>query len=409
MSSFTWLDYDERERRKMLDIVSMFSERETRDELGIGSIRDAFADMLFPGTSTIQTRARYFLFIPWMYQRLERARTKSANIRDVARQEEIRLINIIEGSDDADGNIGRLARAGLQRLPSNIYWLGLDRWGIRLYKGSQDQYHRSLDAFYAYRERGTRHAEDGRGDLVGSHYAGNWDPGIPEPPADFPKQASMRLLPHEAVYLRERLQFKASDSLLAFLVTSCSLTSWPETPWMHPQFTLFPSHIQEQLFHARNFAEIIHGAALLYNLMLAQKRGVDNWIDAYKNALNKWIEAMQGRLAELQRWNITQFWLTSRQFGAHISTLTVQFVERWINIALQPARLQTIATDSDARNLIHQREQFLKRGLARLDNQRSLDLWSGAAGAAALQYRWPTAWRIVSDIQEGLIKAGTYA
>ena len=69
MSAFVWLDYSERERRKMLDVVDLFGEHDTRDELGIGSVRDAFADMLFPGTSTIMTRARYFLLVPWTYQR----------------------------------------------------------------------------------------------------------------------------------------------------------------------------------------------------------------------------------------------------------------------------------------------------------------------------------------------------
>lgn len=60
MSAFVWLDYSERERRKMLDVVDLFREHDTRDELGVGSVRDAFADMLFPGASTIMTRARYF-------------------------------------------------------------------------------------------------------------------------------------------------------------------------------------------------------------------------------------------------------------------------------------------------------------------------------------------------------------
>lgn len=46
----------------------MQNEPGTLDELGIGSIRDTFSDELFPGTSTIQTRARYFLFVPWIMQ-----------------------------------------------------------------------------------------------------------------------------------------------------------------------------------------------------------------------------------------------------------------------------------------------------------------------------------------------------
>lgn len=42
MSTFVWLDYSERDRRKMLDVVDLFREHDTRDELGIGSVRDAF-------------------------------------------------------------------------------------------------------------------------------------------------------------------------------------------------------------------------------------------------------------------------------------------------------------------------------------------------------------------------------
>jgi len=60
-SSFTWLDYSGKDRQKMLDVLSALKEHETRDELGIRRSRqDAFSDMFFPGTSTIQTRARYF-------------------------------------------------------------------------------------------------------------------------------------------------------------------------------------------------------------------------------------------------------------------------------------------------------------------------------------------------------------
>ncbi len=32
-------------------------------------------------------------------------------------------------------------------VPSSVYWQGLARWGIRLFPGSQTQYHRSLDGY----------------------------------------------------------------------------------------------------------------------------------------------------------------------------------------------------------------------------------------------------------------------
>jgi len=123
-SSFTWLDYSEKDRQKMLDILSALKEHETRDELGIGVVRDAFSDMFFPGTSTIQTRARYFLFVPWMYRGLEEKKVPSFKIERRARDEEIRLIYALLESSDTNGVIGKDAKKNLQRLPSSIYWQG---------------------------------------------------------------------------------------------------------------------------------------------------------------------------------------------------------------------------------------------------------------------------------------------
>ena len=47
-SAFGWLDTDNEQRRKMFEVVDLFKDEETVDELGIGSIRDALADAMFP-------------------------------------------------------------------------------------------------------------------------------------------------------------------------------------------------------------------------------------------------------------------------------------------------------------------------------------------------------------------------
>jgi len=123
-SSFTWLDYSEQDRRKMLDVISLFREQTTRDELGIAAIRDIFANLFFPGVSTIQTRARYFLFIPWIYQDLISRKTTSQQVGGKLRQQEVDLINILAGRADNDGTIGKVSKAALKRLPSSVYWYG---------------------------------------------------------------------------------------------------------------------------------------------------------------------------------------------------------------------------------------------------------------------------------------------
>ena len=64
MSSLAWVDFDEAERQRAQRIMALFQERESRDELGLGAIRDSISENLFPGTSTIQTAcATCFLFL----------------------------------------------------------------------------------------------------------------------------------------------------------------------------------------------------------------------------------------------------------------------------------------------------------------------------------------------------------
>ena len=50
-----WIDFSKEDRQKALDVINFLSEQRAVDELGIGIIRDAFANYFFPGTSTIQT------------------------------------------------------------------------------------------------------------------------------------------------------------------------------------------------------------------------------------------------------------------------------------------------------------------------------------------------------------------
>lgn len=61
-----WIDFSKRDRDKVLDILQLFAEKTAMDELGIGSVRDAFANIFFPGTSSIQTRAKYFFIVSYL-------------------------------------------------------------------------------------------------------------------------------------------------------------------------------------------------------------------------------------------------------------------------------------------------------------------------------------------------------
>lgn len=77
MLSLGWVDFSKSDRNMVLSVLRQLTEPGAIDELGIGTIRDGFANILFPGTSTIQTRAKYLFLIPYICLELERGICRS--------------------------------------------------------------------------------------------------------------------------------------------------------------------------------------------------------------------------------------------------------------------------------------------------------------------------------------------
>lgn len=397
-SSFSWLDYSDQDRQKTMDVIELFRESDTRDELGIGRVRDTFSNLLFPGTSTIQTRAKYFLFIPWIYLDLERREVPSDRIESRARREEVKLIYSLLESEDTDGVIGEVAKGDLIRMPSSIYWQGLEVWGIRLFSGSRRQYHHSLDAYY--RSRSFQY-KDEDGNLITQGRRPNWHPGIPSPPADFPDQASLKLTDEEASYLHERLLTNAGESLLTYLVDQKEIIPESQFPWQISQTQELPEPLATWLYHARNFSEMVWGAPLLYNLMLAELDQNDDLEETYREKIREWVALFGEREAVFKTWDRNEFWeIIHREYG-RMPIPTKRFIDSWWDLSLEAPEL--VADSSEARALIRRRERSLKKGQARLFSQRAREMWGGAAGTAQLDYRWGTGVRqIIQDIIQGL-------
>lgn len=386
----------------MRDVLDMFREQDTRDELGIGVIRDAFADLLFPGTTTIQTRARYFLFVPWIYLSLEQKRVSTARFAIRLRQDETYLTRCLLANDESEGVIGRVSGDKLQRLPSNIYWLGLRSWGIRLFPGGQSEYHRSVDSFYASIGRALSAREE-HSEEFGLRR--NWQGGIPRAPEGFPVSATLQLTREESRYLCERIiaaeTHTGEESMLAFLARRGEAVAC-DFAWVHPLAPEAPGHIQRWLEHMRCFSECVHGGALLYNYMLARLDRRDELVDEYRGALAAWSSMIDEREAALARWDRDDFWRLVSESGAIVSRWTRDFVDDWFGVALDPARRASLISDVPAQSLIEQRERRLKRGRARLVNKRALENWSGYSGTGRLAFRWNVASRLLDDIYEGL-------
>ncbi len=396
-SSFTWVDFSEEDRHRIKEVLYLFRDREIREELGVGTVRDAISDILFPGTSTLHTRAKYMLFIPWIFMEREKRRTSSQKIEEESRMDELALSSFLKDAGETDGVIGMVAGQSLKILPSYMYWSGLGIWGIRKFEGSINQYFRSLDQYYIYLDSAVRSETE----QMHPNIRSNWDPNIVKPSAGFPKKPTLNLTYDEAEYLRDKIKTNCRNSLLAFLVSETESVNI-DFIWEHPQFGHFNKEHKNIVRHARNFSEVIHGASLLYNFMLSQEIEQSEWIDKYKKKIKSWDNEIKSRFHEIANWDLNEFWEIIFNQNNQIPRLTKRFIEQWINQVHTKKNLARIHDDQKAKSLIYNREVRIKGNRSRLKNKSMLSKWAGAAGAYKLNFRWRIVQRIVNDILKGL-------
>lgn len=407
-SLLAWVDHDSEARERTLRILALFQERESRDELGLGGIRDSFADQLFPGTSTIQTRLRYMLIVPWVYRQLEKERVGPGAFAERADSAERDLVEPLLSSDDRAGVFGRTAGRRLKRLPSSVYWAGLGAWGIRRTSYSQDEYHRRINDVYRAREAARRIADDAnqRGDdrdVPGSP-ALTWHPRLPDPPKNFPNDLDFALTTEEAEFLLDCILRSHPESLLAHLALRCHPAD-VDAPWEHPDYAGFSSTQRELLQHARLFSELTHGASLLYNILLAERRQWPERIEEHRGAFDKWFTALPK--AEAAAWDLSRLWALTMDHGHTITSRTRSFVEGWVRLVQRPS--SGLADDLAARQLVQTREVSLKHSRSRFRNQRALDQWGGRSGVGRLLYRWPSVLVLLRDLYDGLNREEAHA
>ena len=404
-STLGWLDLDTAASERVATLLRSLEEPSTLDVLGLGTIRDAFADMLSPGTSTVQTRLRYFIFLPWIFQRLEAEQVQPADFARRLRDAETRLIERLRHLGANQGVIGFWARGELKRMPSEIYWGGLGSWGIRRPDMSITQYGQSAPAPRSQLQRD----DDGN---ATQRSVSMWTAGIPEPPKPFPGPTTQpsappegdidfNLLPDEAQFLTERIRHSQPDSLLAVLSAKPDAPIDVDFPWELDAGVL-PDSIVEVLRHARCFSELTLGPQLVYNLLLAQRANDELGRDTSKpredqsTLLDKWAGLVLGRLGALRSWagNLPEFWdlLT----GQHIGAATRSFVDEVVlRAASDPAGF---AGDHRVHELIERREFRLKSKRARLVNRSALENWNGRPVGGQFNYRWPTTKSYLTDL-----------
>jgi hypothetical protein len=397
-STLSWLDHDTNAAERSMRMLHLFKESEARDEFGIGGIRDAIADQLFPGTSTLHTRLRYVFFLPWLYAQLEEKQTSSSKYQEAGKQAEVNLLKILcESEPDATGIIGRNAGSAIKQLPSAVYWTALGSWGIRRGNDTRQQY------FARANLRHPRGARRGRRDLNQDHYvdavdagAAIWHPDmIKLRPPEFPEACNLALTADEAGFLLDRWCASQKNSLLTWLALDAVRHPPVDQPafiWQHPRLDQFPQRMQDLIVGGRKLNAALDGAALLYNLQLAELDKRTDLVTDYQARLAHWQTQQRDDCAD---WNLEAFWPLVVDTGHTITTDTRRFVEDWRNAAVKDIHSRA------ARQLIEQRESKLKGPKSRFTNRAALKLWTGEAGTSPLTYRWPVARALLLEWHAG--------
>ena len=398
-ATLTWLDLTASDRDKMRRVLDLFNEQGTLDEMGLGNLRDTLSDALFPGTSSIQTRLRYVLFISWIYQRLETRRVRGGDVTHAARQAEVDLIGRLDRGEDKKGIIGVRARHSLVRLPSSLYWTALTQWGIFLPQKSQGWYHAHFDALVDGRSVVGRTDDPG---VIWSRDA-HWHPRMPEPPDDFPSEASFALTRDEADFLLGRLEETCAGTLLAWLARN-GTDSPAEDSWKDPDALRAPQSIRDALELARRFSLHVEGMPLLYNLVVADRRRADlssdeeEWIDEFRARLAEWA----GReVEEDQPFDPDPLWELVVRRGGHIPPHQRRFINEWSR-RIDELDPDMIADDPRLRAMVIERESYLKGARARLTNRSRLMEWTPGVGVGRMDFRWFRVRQILIDLYRGL-------
>ncbi|GAA4513810.1 DUF6361 family protein [Brevibacterium yomogidense] len=380
----------------MMEIVDQFRDSTTVDDLGLGGIRDAFSDTLFPGTSTLHTRIRYALFVPWTMQLASERNATVSEMSAAFTRSEFQLTQSLLNGGEAEGVIGRVAGSDLKRTASTVYWGMLSTWGV-FERGFTVREYFERCLLRREQRRVLPRADDPEAALdltpTGLHE------GLPAAPPDFLSAADFTLRPEDAQFLREAITHRAPGSFLAHLVEN-QPTSWTDLnsapdSFASPEIAVdLPPDLRGLVTRAKKYAIAVHGASLVYNLVLARRTG--RYIDDettyeghYIDWIREWFDEAQAEgtpTAEEQN----QIWLMVTATGRALSRSTMTFVRDWIASVDAATTADQLIKSADVNQRIVSREREKKGARARLaaGNRRALDAWSGAAGTGRNNFRW---------------------
>lgn len=389
-----WIDFSDKDRKRAIDVLHLLGEGAV-DELGIGVVRDAFADYFFPGTSTIQTRAKYFFLVPYAL-RSACAKYPNASVRQVMTEMsklEKQSAKVMKDNGEEPGIIGAsvLPRKWVVRQPSAIYWNGIRTYGImtagRLSMSETIAAELGELKIKHQRTSGKTDGEEGADDdkTIASGSIQLWDSLL-----DFHEGwingLNINLTPQEASYLRERISTSkdTEKSLLKYLLDNNirvdDIINESETHAFKALSDAIDKAVtpemQKMLRLANLFDILVYALRVRYNFQMGNEYAVKLWED------------IPNMVKELKNLDLSDMFYLLKVSG------------RVRNFLLDAQKYLLKEQYDELDQCILSREKELKsaKRCKLLQKERYKDTWIGGTW---LDYRLIAANNILRDIYEG--------
>ena len=397
-----WIDFSKTERNKILSVLDLLSESGTLDELGIAPIRDGFANLFFPGTSTIQTRAKYFFLVPYALKDLELSNETNPNrfLRALNETEKMCGETLLEINPNENGIIGKRSLQGgkwVKRTPADIYWAGLRKYGI--FTGgniSLSEYARASCAIKNQKSNLTKlgnrndSAEENETD---DKNAGNivkmqfWK--MPLYQRSWRDKIQMSLTKEEGEFLREQIISTCPDSMLSYILENkmTEILDLENFSDLGAIINKFPKQMQDEYALALSFSDFLFVVRTLYNIIIS---------DGHNVQANDIFEDLKEVMAELANIDIDLIFTKLYIYKTDLKNFIKKLQECMRNNDVE-----------EMKKAIKAREIMLKgqsRAKTAHPGEFNPNDW---IGGGELDYRFNNAKTIIRDIfeSEGLIDA----
>ena len=408
-----YINFSSEEQNNIYKVIQSIRDHQAIDELGIGRIRDAFSNRMFPGMSTLHNRAKYFVLLPSLYHQAEKEHYKNAGeVKQKILNLEIKLTRqLLLGTSDAKAKKGITGSSIIDQTeqnnsryvkydPSYIYWGALVSYNMVRTDGNLYQliYERSLKAKdQPAKWRAKDEDEPIQGDdIEGSGSTALFDTGGLSFKFDGKTPISIILTNEEAAFIKRQIVTsekviagqKCKDSLLAYILNHDDLPiveDWHDNGMI---WKSLPDNYKRLYLLSVRFSQFVYLLRVFYNHLYdcrtGNEKGGEKQFETFQSYRAEHLKDLTKRKIEEVLAEVNDFVNDNTVKSFCLSTAD----------AIEHNDLTKLT------NLLVQREKATKGSTrAKLTNYKKY-MGQARADAYFLSYRWDIVFCMLQEIRK---------